>query len=188
MKILSLDPSKSNTGWAVWDIARHHSSMEVGSFKVVGDSLFEATDDFVAKLVPILKQFRPDHVVWEAGRADIQGYSRERNGLAGSHVERGGNAAILILQRLIGAAQTACNALHITHEEVDMKTWRKAFLGYGWKAGMTRDAYKKAARQQCEDEKISVSNNDQAEAAGIAFWAGRCSQIVRQKSKTREVA
>lgn len=181
MNILGIDPSKSKTGWAFWESGRHQSSIIAGSFTSIGESHFEAVDDFIAKLVPVIKQFKPDFVASEQQMANIKQHKRKTNNLAGSHEEWAVDArAPIILNRIAGSIQAICKGLHIPHEEVAPETWRKAFLGYGRKAGFQPDDYKRAAKAQCQLENITVKNIDQADAVGVVWWAGRCSQMVKQ--------
>lgn len=176
--ILALDVSKSKTGWAFWDTTRHHTSIITGSFKTEGDTLFETVDNFHPSLTKLLKQFNPDYVVFEEGMANIPTYEVERSDMAGERKEVVVNAnSSLVLQRLLGDVQGILRGFRKPHESVTPATWRKAFLGYGRKTGFKSPDYKRAAKAQCELEGISnVSNADEAEAAGIAFWTGRKSK------------
>lgn len=180
MKIMGMDISKTRTGWAVWDTQSHISSIRCGSFKSEGDTLLAATASYLPQLIALIKTEAPGYVAFEEGVNFIKNYVRVGSDLAGGFSSAGGNSDLLILQRLLGSTQAVLTGMKIQHESVDQKTWRKAFLGYGVKKGMKTDDYKRAARQQCEIEGIAVKNGDQAEAAGVAFWAGRCSQKVKE--------
>jgi Holliday junction resolvasome RuvABC endonuclease subunit len=63
-------------------------------------------------------------------------------------------------------------------------TWRAAFLGYGRKPGFDRKAWKAAVRHQCDLEGIRVTNDDMADAVGIAI-AGRNTQSARMIAQGR---
>lgn len=172
--ILALDVSKAKTGWAFWDLNRHHAAIVTGSFKAEGSSLFETIDNFHPQLTKLLKELDPDYVVFEEGMANIPTYESERSDMGGVYTEHVVNAqSSLVLQRLLGDVQGILRGFRKPHESVLPATWRKTFLGYGRKTGFKRADYKRAAKAKCEEEGINgVSNQDEAEAAGIAYWAG----------------
>jgi hypothetical protein len=191
MKIMAFDTSKSSTGWAFLEIMfrngaladlRGVSAMRCGSFKSVGDTFFDTIWDFHPKFLKLIKEFRPDYVIVEEGLAVIPQFEVTKKLLTGEEVKRlvvNANSS-LVLQRILGDVQAILRGMSIPHETVAVETWRKTFLGYGRKKGMTQDAYKKAARAQCEALGINVSNNDQAEAAGILYWGAVDSQHIKE--------
>lgn len=190
MRIMAFDVSKANTGWAVFNPSyrngalpdlRGISAMKCGSFKSEGDSLFETIEDFHPKFLKLVREYGPDHVVFEEGLSNIPVYETETEDLAGVRAKVSVNAnSSLVLQRLLGDVQAVLMGLRKSYESVTESTWRKAFLGYGRKAGMNRKAYKKAARMVCDDMHINVTNDDQAEAAGVCYWAITKSQAVKE--------
>lgn len=182
MKILALDISKSKTGYCIYDSRSHYSSMIIGSFSSKGEDFLEAVSSYLPQLVALVKLHQPDYAVFEEGLSYIPTYTSRKTDIAGETEVTGGNAkSSLILQRLLGSTQAVLHGMKIPYESVDSQTWRKAFLGYGKKKGMDRKAYKKAARAMCETMGITVKNDDQAEAAGIAFWCAKVSQQFKMK-------
>lgn len=180
MKIMAFDVSKAKTGWALWDDSQHYSAMRVGSFKSTGDSLFETVQSFHPQFVKAIRDNEPDYVGFEEALPNIPSFRTNSSDLGGEFQKLTVNAkSSLVLQRLIGDVQAVLIGLRVPHESVPVETWRHAFLGYGRKKGFQRADYKKAARAMCETMGIHVTNDDQAEACGLAFYLSRCSQHVK---------
>lgn len=173
--ILALDVSKSKTGWARWDTNRHVAGITTGSFKITEKKLFDAVDAFHIEASKLINETRPDYIAFEEGLPNIPSYESEGSG--DGQTEKVVNAhSSLILQRLLGDVQGLCRGNRKPHESVYPVTWRKSFLGYSRRSGFKSPDWKKAAKSQCADLNIQVSNADEAEAVGVAFWCGTQSQ------------
>lgn len=59
-------------------------------------------------------------------------------------------------------------------ETIAPVSWRKQFLGFGTRPGRQRKDWKKAVRDRCAQMRISITNDDVADAVGIAFAGAGC--------------
>lgn len=180
MIILGLDQNSKRCGVAIWDTACRLETILAFSLAIAGDTSTEKVDSFHRQFVDAVRKHKPDYAAFEEPLPNIPDYEVEVTDIAGSYAKRAVNAkSSLVLNRIAGSAQSILMGFRVPYESVSPETWRKSFLGYGRKKGFKKQQYKKAAKDQCRTERIAISNEDEAEAAGIAFWCGRASQKLK---------
>ncbi|WP_193227619.1 RuvC family protein [Aureimonas psammosilenae] len=178
--ILGLDPAQV-TGIALYDTARSLSAIQVNTFKAAGDCFEEKGGSIGRQLFGLIRSLerdgrRPALIAMEAPLRQKVGIKRKTTfmGQAGDDepaADGGGLNAVISSNQITGAIMCVVAVKDIPFVILSSSTWRKAFLGFGTHKGWTRDDWKKAVRQQCAREKIAVTNNDQADAVGIAIAA-----------------
>lgn len=179
MIILGLDIA-TVSGFCVWDTSKDLSSAHVWSHRLKG----ETHEVKAAELGPIisktLKKHNPDLVAIEAPLKNIIQHQKTTQTLIGEQTSMAMNPASVILpNQLVGAAMGIVGAFDEALAKtggqpwqiIPELTWRKAFLGYARKKGMTRKDYKRAAREVCDEKGVTVTNDDQADAVGVTFAA-----------------
>ncbi|KQT52195.1 MULTISPECIES: hypothetical protein [unclassified Aureimonas] len=171
--ILGLDAA-STTGFAYYDDTRSISAMEVGVLRAKGDGFEDRASFLGRELVVMLRKRRPDFVAIEQPLRMLPGGKRKEK-FMGEEVEvsgaGGGTNALILSNQIVSAFCTAARIKDIPFVLIASATWRTQFLGFGRKPGFDRKAWKKAARERCAALKISVTNDDMAEACGVAFAA-----------------
>lgn len=191
--ILGLDPSQK-TGWALYDTTCQPSAIRCGVLKVKGEAgEFEHNAGILGRLLKDLIKdgiARPHFAVIE--RAPRQPYGSFRAGkpstikFMGEEVAAqdgdvgGGNGlqSTLSTNQMAAALASVLGCFNIPFETMTDSEWRKAAYGFGRRSGWTRPDWKRHARQTCHQMRISVTNDDMAEACWIAF-AGKASQTFR---------
>ncbi|KFB10356.1 hypothetical protein [Nitratireductor basaltis] len=201
MKIMGLDPSQS-CGWAIYDDQLPISAMLCGVLKVKGvRGKFELNAGQLApKLVELIKaQGKPDFAVIEQAprRPFSAGKNRGPEGLlAGMGVEQeseaagaamGGLQATLSTNQMAATCAAVLGAYKVPFITMTDETWRKLSYGFGRNKGWGRAEWKKHARQKCGQVRITVTNDDMAEACWIAF-AGASSQEFKMLQMQRQAA
>lgn len=178
MLILSLDIA-TTTGFAWYDTDASLSAIRAGSFKIGGEDFEHRAGEMGAVMVKMLRQQKPDFIAIEQPTRNVMQHRKQGSDLAGQHDELTINAGTsLLLNQLTGAAAAIIHAYRIPFDVIAPTTWRKQFLGFGTHRGWTRKDWKRAARQRCQQLRINVTNDDQADAVGIAF-AGAATQTFK---------
>lgn len=171
MIILGLDIA-TVTGAAMYPTDKPISAIEAWSFKVTGDRHEEKAASMGLEMVRIIRDRQPDLIAIEEPLKNIVQHKKQRNDLVGEHTESTLNPASVILpNQLVGAALAIINAYRIPWVVIHQQSWRRQFLGFARKKGWRRDDYKRACRTRCDQLKIVCTNNDQADAVGVAFAA-----------------
>ena len=166
--LMGLDVA-STTGIARWDLSRSEASILCSTIKsptkISGNRIFDEqvayrlTNEFRADLK---RNGIPDYVVMEAP------------------MKRGPNAdTIALMNTLTGAMTGVVAAIGCRFEVVASSEWRKSVYGFGTKRGWESKDWKRHARESCQQMRIVFSGDDEAEAAMIAFFGGRCSHQVK---------
>ncbi|PWJ80613.1 Holliday junction resolvasome RuvABC endonuclease subunit [Pseudaminobacter salicylatoxidans] len=180
MLILAFDQSIARTGWALYE-PPSHSSMMIGSFTSrpeTGMTTEEKTAIFCDEIEKLFRAHKPQFVIWEAAAEVIRSFAKQgKEDLLGQHKVQGVtvNADQLILRDIQGHIRHAARARRIPYEAVQPKTWRAAILKNG---NLGRDEAKNKAREFCQMLRISVKNDDQAEAVCISLF-GAMTQTYR---------
>ncbi|MBX8825265.1 hypothetical protein [Ochrobactrum sp. SFR4] len=171
--ILGLDQA-TQTGFALLDTNADLDKIIAGTIKCSGESYEDKAAFLGRSLVRLIKEHKPDFIAFEqpirtqpVGRRVVKfmGETQEVEG-AGS-----GLNAVISSNQLAGAVSAIIGAYGIPFITIAPVTWRKAFLGFGTHKGWQRKDWKKAARDRCNQLKIKVTNDDMADAVGIAFAA-----------------
>lgn len=188
MIILGLDPS-TKTGWALFDTSKPVQAIRAGVLKAGdGETEFQAAQLGRALRDLIKAEGKPSLVVIEAPMRMLPMVKRARKtarvdmlGDADESSPSGmpqGLGAALTSNQMVGALMGIIGACGLPCVVLTSGEWRKSFLGYGRKPGFDRKAWKQAVRHQCDLEGIRVTNDDMADAVGIAI-AGRNTQTAR---------
>lgn len=180
MIILAFDPAQT-TGYAYYDDQAPLAAIEAGTIKCIGENYEDKAASLGRALVKIIKTKRPDFIAIEmpirtqpAQRRTVKFMGEDEQ------VEAGGSGlnAVISSNQLVGAISAIVGAYNIPFVTIPSVTWRKAFLGFGTHKGWGRKDWKKAVRDRCASLRIVVTNDDQADAVGIAF-AGAHHMVVR---------
>lgn len=176
--ILGLDPSQS-CGWALYDPDPGISlaAIRAGVLKAFGESYEHKSASLGFSLMKLIKANRPDFVAIEmplrmqpGGKRPIKFMGEEvEEAAAGS-----GLNAVISSNQMVGACAAIIGAYNIPFECIAPVTWRTQFLGFGRRTGWARKDWKRAVRQRCQQLRIEVTNDDMADAVGIAFAAKAC--------------
>ncbi len=171
--ILGLDVA-TQTGFAFYDDKASLAAISAGTIKCTGESYENKAAFLGQSLVRLIKQNKPDFIALEqpiraqpVGKRTVKFMGEEQE------VEGTGSGlnAVISSNQLVGAASAIIGAYGIPFVTIAPVTWRKAFLGFGTHKGWQRKDWKKAARDRCNQLKIKVTNDDMADAVGIAFAA-----------------
>lgn len=182
MLILGLDGSQS-TGWALYDTAANISAIKPGVIKAVGDDYEHKAASLGLGLVRLLRTERPDFIVIEMPIRTMPAARQVRRVkfMGEEQIEEAtgsGLNAVISSNQMVGALSGIVGAFQIPFEMIAPVTWRKQFLGFGTRPGWTRKDWKKAVRERCAQLRINVTNDDMADAVGIAF-AGAATQTFK---------
>lgn len=181
--ILGLDVA-TTTGLAWYEPSSSLSSIKADSIKAIGTSPEEKAESLAQQLVTVLKAERPDFVAIEEPLRNIKAYKKTIQTLYGPKVIHTVNPNQMLLYALIGAVVSIIGAYRLPWQTIPPATWRKSFFGAGFKPPVKithkdgedpqeEKLWKKAARDRCNQLKIKVTNDDMAEAVGIAFAASK---------------
>jgi len=177
--ILGLDIA-TVTGFAWYDTGKDLSAIEAGSFRIEGEGFEERAGIMGRKIVGLIRDRRPDFIGIERPTRNVVQHRKVRRDLVGQADDATTiNAGTsMLLNQFTGAAVGVIAAYRVPYEAIAPETWRKQFLGFGRHAGWQRKDWKRAAREKCDQLRIQVSNDDAADAVGVAF-AGASSQTFR---------
>ena len=168
MKVIAFDPSKS-TGWAFWDTAKDHSSIECGVFEMPkGADHYYTSDQIGLKVKEMIRSLiargaKPDFAVLEE-----QSLAKIGNTSA--------DAMIYPWVATSAIVSTLAN-FGIPYGTLPAVTWRVSFFGRGFKPPLDtkgKKDWKKAAVAACEQMSIALPpqkaiNHNAAEACALAI-------------------
>lgn len=183
--ILALDIA-STTGWALYDTDLPPSAMQSGSMKFLGQSAHEKVADMRRKLPRLIKEHRPDFVVYEAplevaprfvkkGKTNLLGDADEVETTINSRT-------ISMLGRLAGAGEMAVLGQNIPCAEVRAQTWQTVI------PRTIAGKPKQRAKAYCDMLRIVSPNMDSRDACVIALWAAGHCQELRMLQRAKEAA
>ncbi|MBA3576208.1 MAG: hypothetical protein H0W39_01130 [Sphingomonas sp.] len=179
MIILGLDAAQ-NTGWALYDAApgTSLSSIKAGVLKATGETYEDKAAALGRALVLLIKADRPDFIAIEMPiRTQPGRVTRKVKFMGEAQVEEASGSglnAVISSNQMVGACAAIVGAYGIPFQMIAPVTWRKAFLGFGTHPGWARKDWKRAVRDKCQQLKITVTNDDMADAVGIAFAGAGC--------------
>lgn len=193
MIIMGMDVA-TRTGWSFYDTKAPLSSIRVGHIDCEGVD-YENKAAFLGKAVmKLIKAERPDFIVMERPIRTQPGKQVRKVKMIGDiqqvEVSGSGLNAVISSNQLVGSVSGIIGAYALPFETIASVSWRKSFLGFGTRSGWQRKDWKKAARDRCEQFKIKVKNDDQAEAVGIAFHGAGLQQakLIEQRAAQRQAA
>lgn len=194
MIILGLDPAQK-TGFAYYDTERSISSIHAGVIQCQpgkGIPIEVKASQLGREFMRLLRDQRPDLVaIEEPGRRqfDVQDDDDDSVDLAGEADGDGprktGLKSIISSNQIVGGYAMLCGVKAIPFVTIPVATWRKQFLGFARRPGFTRKHWKAAAREKCAQLKITVTNDDMADAVGVAF-AATAEQLFRKIRNERQ--
>lgn len=190
LRLLTLDQSITQTGWAVYDTPGPEQSIICGSF-----SAKEPADDgdkcelFATEVRKLRTKWKPDFMSWEMSSRKISGFQKNADFVDEQMAAMGRprftvNAKVLMLPELQGILRGIAVAYLIPHEAVPVTTWRAGMLHNG---NMDRDTAKRKAKEMCRMLRIKVANHNEAESAMICLWTAQASQKFKMLRWRREV-
>ncbi|PRD42101.1 hypothetical protein C5748_18270 [Phyllobacterium phragmitis] len=191
--ILGLDPSQK-TGWAFYDTSVNLSAIKSGVLKISAvKGEFEGNAGQLGKaLAKLIKEHgKPDFAVIEqAPRRPYGGDKQDDKNTvkfmgdempAQEGDEQGGSGpglqGTLSTNQMAAALCAILGAYGIPFETMTDSKWRKHSYGFGKRAGWTRPDWKRHARAQCAQVRITATNDDMAEACWIAFAGKSCEKF-----------
>lgn len=174
MRVLALDISASQTGWAIYDPPRH-VDMICGKFKCPGQSHEERARAMARELGSIFNLYKPKFLIHEMPLRSVQQYRKRPKGMLGDEpasLTINANTA-LVLNQLTGAAVGAAALADIPSIPIAVNSWRASvYRGMVTPKGGDSAAWKRLAREHCRALGIlGASTHDEAEAALIALCA-----------------
>ncbi len=181
MRILGLDPSQS-TGWAFYDTTQHLSAIRAGVIRVSrAEGGYEVkAAELGRQLTRLIKDEKPDFIAMEeplrsmpAGKKPVKFMGQEMEETQSA----GGVLAVISSNQMAGACAAIIGAFGIPFATISSSSWRKQFLGVGRNHGWQRADWKRASREQCKALRIVVTNDDMADAVGIAFAGAGLPQV-----------
>lgn len=159
MRVLGLDPSKTATGWALYDKRDLIASGTLRS---------EDVAMFAEKLHVLLGEWRPGLIIYEAAIRSIKTYARKA--LPGEGGWAAPNAAQMILLEIQGAIVGLAQAMSIPVMPVSSKTWRASILHDG---NLSREVAKRRAKEACTALGLRFKSVDEAEAILIGLYGSQ---------------
>lgn len=181
MRILGLDPSQT-TGWALYDTTEHISAIRAGVIRVSrAEGGYEVkAAELGRQLTRMIRDQKPDFIAMEeplrsmpAGRKPMKFMGEESEETQAA----GGVLAVISSNQMAGACAAIIGAFAIPFATISPSSWRKQFLGVGRNHGWQRADWKKACRERCKALRIIVTNDDMADAVGIAFAGAGLPQV-----------
>lgn len=160
MRVLGLDPSKTATGWALYDKRDLIASGTLRS---------EDVAMFAEKLHVLLGEWRPGLIIYEAAIRSIKTYGR-KGLLPGQENWVGPNASQMILLEIQGAVVGLAQAMSIPTMPVSAKTWRASILHDG---NLSREVAKRRAKEACTALGLRFKSVDEAEAILIGLYGSQ---------------
>lgn len=178
MIILGLDPSQA-TGWALYDTSAPLSAIRAGTIKVVGDDYEHKAASLGLGLVKIIKADRPDFIAIEMPLRAAPRPPKRKARFMGEETKEEmpsgpGLNALISSNQMVGAISAIVGAYRIPFEMIKDSVWRRQFLGFGTHKGWQRKDWKRAVRERCMQMRITVTNDDMADAVGVAFAGAAC--------------
>lgn len=175
-RIMAFDPA-TVIGWATYDTDNPVSAIACGSIKLEGKGAFEKVKSVREQLPALIKQHKPDFIVFESPLSHIPQFKKSKMNMLGEEeASTTINAGtILQLNRISGAVQCVIHGMNIPCEEVRPMTWQ-VVIPKRIKGG-TKDR----VRQFCDMLSIIGKNADARDAAVIALWAAGHSQVLKLK-------
>lgn len=173
MNLIGLDVAKQ-CGWAFHNTDRSISSIQAGVLKAQGESFEDRAATLGRQFGLLLKQTgRPALVAIETPLRMLPQGKRTAKMMGEEEIVTGGGGANAMISsnQLVGAIIGLCGWKDIPFVMIPAATWRKAFLGFARQPGWERKDWKRAVREQCARERITVTNDDMADAVGIAIAA-----------------
>ncbi|GHC79517.1 hypothetical protein [Limoniibacter endophyticus] len=190
MIILGLDAAQA-TGWAYYDTQASLSAIRAGTIKATGDDYEHKAATLGRGLVKLIKEKRPDFVVIEMPiRTQPTKQKRSMKFMGEETVEEAAGSglnAVISSNQMVGAVSAIIGAYNLPFATIPSVSWRKQFLGFGTRRGWQRTDWKKAVRDRCSQLKIIVTNDDMADAVGVAF-AGSQLQAAKMLEVERRAA
>lgn len=181
MLIMSFDPGQT-TGYALFDTMANLSAIRAGVIKSAGDDYEHKAASLGIGLVRLIKADRPDFVVIEMPIRSQPARQVRKVKFMGEEqtAEASGSGlnAVISSNQMVGALSAIVGAYQIPFQTIAPVTWRKQFLGFGTRPGWQRKDWKRAVRERCAQLRITVTNDDMADAVGIAF-AGKATDTFR---------
>lgn len=175
--ILGLDPSQS-TGYALYDTDANLSAIRPGVIRAIGDDYEHKAAALGFGLMKLIKADRPDFIVIEMPiRSQPAKQVRRVKFMGEAQTEEASGSglnAVISSNQMVGAVAGIIGAYNIPFETIAPVSWRKQFLGFGRRPGWQRKDWKRAVRERCGQLKIIVTNDDMADAVGIAFAGAGC--------------
>lgn len=190
MRILSLDASVTQSGWAVYDVPGSEKLIKCGSFSCADFSdPEEQTERFARCVKKLIGIYSPDFFSWEQASRRISMYGKVRNAglVPDDAVVMTPNAKALVLSKLEGVLIGAAIFYRLAHESVPVSTWRAALYGKGYGNLTTAEANAKAI-EYCRWLGIKADNDDEREACLVARWTATCSQRFKLLQHKQEKA
>lgn len=173
MIVLGVDPAQ-RSGFAFYDTDRSLSAIQAGVMKAEGETLEQKGANLGRKLALLMRERRPDLLAVEAPIRTAPAARRKVKFMGEEQEVEGGVTglnAVISSNNIVTALTTAAEIKNVPWIVIAPATWRVAFLGFGNRPGWQRPDWKKAVREACAREKIPVTNDDQADAVGIAIAA-----------------
>lgn len=180
MIILGLDCAQS-TGYAFFDTEASLSAIRVGVLKATGETYEQKAASLGYALMKLIKADRPDFIAIEMPIRTQPGRVTRKVKFMGEAKQEetsgSGLNAVISSNQMVGACAAVIGAFQIPFECIAPVTWRTQFLGFGRRPGWQRKDWKKAVRERCQQLKITVTNDDQADAVGVSFAARACQTL-----------
>lgn len=187
MLILGLDPAQ-NCGYALYENTANLSAIRPGVLRAIGDDYEHKAASLGFSLMKLIKADRPDFIVIEMPiRSQPAKQVRKVKFMGEERAEEASGSglnAVISSNQMVGACAAIIGAYNIPFECIAPVSWRKQFLGFGTRPGWQRKDWKRAVRERCGQLKIIVTNDDMADAVGIAF-AGSGSQTLKMLMQRR---
>ena len=189
--ILGLDPAQ-RTGFAYYDDTRSLSAIQPGSLKVEGESFEERCHFLGRRFTQMLRDKRPDLIACEQPIRTLPAARRKSKIMGVEEAEEvsavSGLNAMISSNQIVGALSATAGFKGITFITIPTSTWRSQFLGFSRRPGWQRKDWKKACREKCAQLRIPVTNDDAADAVGVAFAAAASQTARMMKLKIEQAA
>ncbi len=189
--IIGLDVAQA-TGYAIFETSRSPSAIRAGVLKAVGGTYEEKAATLARAFGMILKAGRPDLVAIEMPIRTQPAARRKVKMMGEEEVVEGGGGlnAVISSNQLVGSIAGICGWKDIPFVMIAPVTWRTSFLGFGRRAGWARKDWKRAVREQCAREHITVTSDDQADAVGVAIAAQNTDafKMIRHRAEQERTA
>lgn len=159
-RVLGLDPSKTATGWSVFDKRDLIASGTIRS---------DSVGMFAEKLHLLLGEWRPALIGFESAIRSIRTYGR-KGLLPGQEGWVGPNASQMILVEIQGAIIGLATSMAVPILPVAAQTWRSSILHDG---KLSREVAKHRAKETCKALGLKFKSVDEAEAILIGLYASQ---------------
>ena len=184
MIVVGLDIS-TTTGFAAWDTERHESAIVAKTLRTNPKIVLPNGQE------QSLTQWEQSCRLQSLVRSEVKRLGRVDVAVIETPQQRAEPSVqtTILLNMLASGAYRALRICGLSEGGIEFiadKTWRRKLYGFGLRKGWRSADWKRHAKATCRQMGIQVANQDEAEGALLAFYAGRVAQAGKYRKRQAE--